>query len=57
MMILAGDPDYEDLSPAFPALTSTSREVILQPPRLQIQPSARILERTADLDVDIEAAG
>jgi hypothetical protein len=56
-MIPAEDPDYEDLGPAFPTQTTTSREAILQPPRPQIQPSARILERVADLDVDIEAAG
>jgi conjugative relaxase-like TrwC/TraI family protein len=57
IMIPAEDPDYEDLGPAFPALTSTSRDAILQPPRPQIQPSAQILERSADHDVDIEAAG
>jgi hypothetical protein len=56
MMVPAEDPYYEDLGPAFPALTSASRETILQPPRPQIPPSARILERVADHDLDIEAA-
>ncbi|HEY2265850.1 MAG TPA: hypothetical protein VGI96_24720 [Streptosporangiaceae bacterium] len=56
LLIPAEDPDCEDLGRAFPALTATSREAILQPPRPQIQPSARILERVADRDVDIEAA-
>ncbi|HEX6520770.1 MAG TPA: hypothetical protein VF070_12285 [Streptosporangiaceae bacterium] len=57
LMIPAEDPDYEDLGPAFPASTGTSREAILQPPRPQIQPAARILDRSADRDPDMEAAG
>jgi hypothetical protein len=56
VMIPAEDPDYEDHGPAFPELTTANREAILQPPRPEIQPSAQILERVADLDADIEAA-
>ena len=50
------DPDYGDLGQAFPPWTGHSRDAILQPPRPEIRPSARILERAADRDADIEAA-
>jgi conjugative relaxase-like TrwC/TraI family protein len=50
------DPDYADLGPAFPAWTSPRRQPILQPPRPEIPPSPRILERATDRDVDWEAA-
>ena len=55
-MIPAEDPDYEDLGPAFPAWAGPDRDAILQPPKPQIQPSPRILERAADRDPDMEAA-
>ena len=50
------DPDYGDLGPAFPAWTSPRREPILQPPKPEIPPSPRILERAIDRDADWEAA-
>jgi len=50
------DPDYADLGPAFPAWTSPRREPILQPPKPEIPPSPRILERAIDRDADWEAA-
>ena len=50
------DPDYGDLGPAFPARTSPRREPILQPPKPEIPPSPRILERAMDRDADWEAA-
>ena len=50
------DPDYADLGPAFPAWTSPGREPILQPPKPEISPSPRILERAMDRDADWEAA-
>jgi hypothetical protein len=56
LMIPADDPDYEDLGPAFPAWTGAARDAILQPPKPQIQPSLRILERVTDRDLDMEAA-
>jgi hypothetical protein len=56
LMIPADDPDYEDLGPAFPAWTGAARDAILQPPKPQIQPSPRILERATDRDLDMEAA-
>ena len=52
----AEDPDYEDLGPAFPAWTGTARDAILQPPKPQIQPSLRILERATGRNLDLEAA-
>ena len=50
------DPGYGDLGPAFPAWTSPRREPILQPPKPEIPPSPRILERAMDRDADWEAA-
>ena len=50
------DPDYADLGLAFPAWPSPRREPILQPPKPEIPPSPRILERAVDRDTDWEAA-
>ena len=55
LMIPAEDPDYGDLGQAFPAWTGSGKGAILQPPEPQIRPSARVLERVADRDADIEA--
>jgi hypothetical protein len=55
-MIPSEDPDYGDLGPAFPAWTGPGREPILQPPKPEIPPSPRILERVMDRDIDWEAA-
>jgi hypothetical protein len=54
-MLPSEDPDYGDLGQAFPAWTGSGKGAILQPPRPQIRPSARVLERVADRDADIEA--
>ena len=54
-MIPAENPDYGDLGQAFPAWTASGKGAILQPPQPQICPSARVLERVADRDADIEA--
>ena len=50
------DPDYADLGRAFPAWTGPRRQPILQPPKPEIPPSPRILERVMDRDADWEAA-
>jgi hypothetical protein len=50
------DPDYGDLGPAFPARLAPGREPILQPPKPEIPPSPRILERAMDRNADWEAA-
>ncbi len=56
LMIPAEDPDYGDLGQAFPPWPAGARDAILQPPKPEIQPSARILERAMDRDLDMEAA-
>ena len=53
----AEDPDYDDLGLAFPAWAPPGRDAILQPPKPQITPSARILELAAARDLDREPAG
>ncbi len=50
------DPDYGDLGSAFPAQTGPGREPILQPPKPEIPPSPRVLERVMDRDAGWEAA-
>jgi hypothetical protein len=55
-MIPSEDPDYASLGPAFPAWSGPRREPILQPPKPEIPPSPRILERMMDRDADWEAA-
>jgi hypothetical protein len=55
LTIPAEDPGYGDLGQAFPAWTGSSRDAILQPPKPEIRPSARVLERAADREADIEA--
>ena len=50
------DPDYGDLGQAFPPWPAPAKDAILQPPKPEIQPSARILERAQDHDLDMEAA-
>jgi hypothetical protein len=42
--------------PVFPSRAGTRQDAILQPPKPQIQPSARILERITQHDLDMEAA-
>jgi hypothetical protein len=53
----AEDPDYDDLGRAFPAWAPPGRDAILQPPKPQVTPSARILELAAARDLDREPAG
>ena len=55
-MIPSEDPDYNSLGPAFPAWSGPRREPILRPPKPEIPPSPRILERAMDRDADWEAA-
>jgi conjugative relaxase-like TrwC/TraI family protein len=45
----------KDPGPAFSSWAGARRDAILQPPKPQIQPSARILERVKPHDVDMEA--
>jgi hypothetical protein len=55
LMIPAEDPDFEHGGPAFPTWTTPRRDAILQPPKPQIYPSERILERVAGQVLDMEA--
>ena len=54
-MIPAEDPGYGDLGQAFPSWTGPAKGAILQPPKPEIRPSARVLERVLDRDADREA--
>ena len=56
MTIPSGDPDHANLGQAFPATPGRGKDAILQPPKPQIRPSARVLERATDRDRDAEAA-
>jgi hypothetical protein len=50
------DPDWEDLGEAFLAWSPPERDAILQPPKPQITPSARILELAREHNTSPEAA-
>jgi hypothetical protein len=50
------DPDWDDLGEAFPAWSPPQRDAILQPPKPQITPSAKILQLAAEPDTSPEAA-
>ena len=55
LMIPSEDPGYGHLGQAFPSWTGASTGAILQPPKPEIRPSARVLERVLDRDADMEA--
>jgi hypothetical protein len=52
------DPDYADLGqrPGLPRLVWAAQGAILQPPKPEMTPSPRILQRAMDRDADWEAA-
>ena len=50
------DPDWDDLCDAFPSWNPPGRDAILQPPKPQITPSAKILQLAAERDTEPEAA-
>jgi hypothetical protein len=50
------DPDYEDLGHAFPAWNPPEKDAILQPPKPEIQPAAKILELAKEPETGWEAA-
>jgi hypothetical protein len=56
MRIFSEDPDYADLGQAFPQWIGRGKDAILQPPKPQIRPSARVLDRATDRGRDVEAA-
>jgi hypothetical protein len=55
LMIPSDDPGYGSLGQAFPSWTGSPTGAILQPPKPEIRPSSRVLERVLDRDADIEA--
>jgi hypothetical protein len=56
LMMPSEDPDWGDLGEAFPAWRAPDRDAILQPPKPQITPSARILQLVQERDTEPEAA-
>ena len=56
MMVPSEDPDWGDLGEAFPAWQAPGRDVILQPPKPQIMPAAKILQLVQEHDAEPEAA-
>jgi hypothetical protein len=50
------DPDWEDLGHAFPAWNPTEKDAILQPPKPDITPSAKIVELAREREPGWEAA-
>jgi len=52
----AEDPDYGDLGQAFPAWPGPGKDAILQPPKPEIRPSAKVLDAVAERDNSPEAA-
>ena len=56
LMVPSEDPDWGDLGEAFPAWKAPGRDAILQPPKPQITPAARILQLAAERDTEPEAA-
>ena len=56
VIVPSEDPDWGDLGEAFPAWQAPGRNAILQPPKLQITPAAKILQLTQDRDTEPEAA-
>ncbi len=55
LMVPSEDPDREDLGEAFPAWRVPGRDAILQPPKLQITPSAKVLQLATERDTEPEA--
>jgi hypothetical protein len=55
LMVPNEDPDWGDLGEAFPAWQASSRDAILQPPKPQITPSARIRQLAQERDTEPEA--
>ena len=47
------DPGYGDLGQAFPPWPGPARGAILQPPKPEIRPSPRVLQRSVDRDADL----
>jgi hypothetical protein len=55
MTIPSEDPDYGDLGRAFPAWPGPDKDAILQPPKPEIRPSARVLQAARERESEPEA--
>jgi hypothetical protein len=55
LKVPAEDPDFEDLGHAFPAWNPPGKDAILQPPKPEIQPAAKILDLAREPEADREA--
>jgi hypothetical protein len=55
LMVPSEDPDCGDLGKAFPAWRVPGRDAILQPPKPQIMPVAKILQLAQEYDTEPEA--
>ena len=56
LMVPSEDSDWGDLGQAFPAWRAPGRDAILQPPKPQLTPSAKILALAAERGTEPEAA-
>ena len=56
LMVPDEDLDWDGLGKALPSWWAPRRDAILQPPKPQITPSAKILEPAAEQDIEPEAA-
>ena len=56
LKVPAEDPDFEDLGHAFPTWNPPGKDAILQPPKPEIQPAAKILELASEPETGREAA-
>ena len=56
LMVPSEDPEWGDLGEAFPAWHAPGRDAVLQPPKPQITPSAKILQLAQEHDTEPEAA-
>jgi conjugative relaxase-like TrwC/TraI family protein len=56
LMVPSEDPVWGDLGEAFPAWQAPGLDAILQPPKPQITPAAKILQLVQERDIDPEAA-
>ncbi len=56
LVVLSEDPVWGGLGDAFPAWQTSRRGAILQPPKPEVIPSARVLQLAAGHNIEPEAA-
>jgi hypothetical protein len=55
MRVPSEDPDHGDVGQAFPAGPGLDKDAILQPPKPEIRPSAKVLEAAREREIEPEA--